>query len=98
MFFSAACMEARRLAFVLARLGLGLIQGLYTAHNDNQASFTPVLDWARTFSTLQGNTRPLALDRCTFAVEHNQLRDSGRFAEGFSLIGNGLFGFRDGRI
>jgi hypothetical protein len=34
----------------------------------------------------------------TLAVEHHQLRESRRFADGFSVTGDGLFGFGNGRI
>ena len=33
-----------------------------------------------------------------FAVENHQLRESGRFADSFSVTGDRLFGFHDGRI
>ena len=33
-----------------------------------------------------------------FAVEHHQLRESGRFADSFFVTGDRLFGFHDGRI
>ena len=34
----------------------------------------------------------------TFAVEHHQLRETGRFADGFSVAGDGVFGLDDGRV
>jgi len=39
-----------------------------------------------------------AESRSAFAVENHQLRESGRFADSFSVTGDRLFGFHDGRI
>jgi hypothetical protein len=34
----------------------------------------------------------------TFAVEHHQLRETSRFANSFSVAGDGVFGLDDGRV